>query len=356
MKFNLVRVGVVADRAQSPEDSDDELRAILHYARDRGMTAAVDVEQPSDSGSPWLPLFRANAQQRVYRKCVEEGVESICVPGWDISGVEHNVRYLADFAWNSELTAAEFHRQYVAALLGDAAVPTVNNLFRSYDELPIDTALASDDRAMLPGAGWMASAASTIPTTPEQFEAEMWKATVDRAGELLEQTTRLLEKDQQAIDVLRDVMSKQRNRNRDRTRLLINRLQFRMLCVRCVQTWNRALLSFDRVCREKGVAEARAAALKEAERCVDLARQAARKYAQEIHGRGDEEMVRRLNGEYARSVERFAAALNPPQEPADEPVSDPERSKPPRASQETDADPIPSPPSPPAAPGGTGSG
>ena len=72
-------------------------------------------------GEQWFPQWRVTWQERMYRACLEQGVESVSLLGWKLSGVEHNIRYLADFSWNPTLTSEQFYADYVRRLYGQDA-------------------------------------------------------------------------------------------------------------------------------------------------------------------------------------------------------------------------------------------
>ena len=262
-------------------------------------------------GNQWFPQFRVSWQEQMYRQCAQFGVEGVTLLGWKLSGVEHNLRYLADFAWNAELTAERFYEDYVRRLYGEKAVPEVVEVFRHYDqlEMTLPSATPADYRPMLLGAGWMPLPMPDLPGTAEELGTDAWKGTVERAGILLQQQRQLLDTDQQAVQRLKEIYEQLDGRGRRGLRLMINRIEFRQLYLESMLALNQAFITFDQVGRESGIDQARTAAAEHVRQSLDLARAAIEEYARDVRNRGDLGVVAQLNKQYHEAIKQLLTAI-----------------------------------------------
>lgn len=261
-------------------------------------------------GNQWFTQFRAGWQESMYRQCLEYGVEGVTLLGWKLSAVEHNVRYLADFAWNPKLSAAEFYRQYVSRMYGPGATELVD-ICLEYDAIEPTTPAANpfDYRVMLLGAGWMALGIPALPGSAQQLDQPEWKGTLQAASALGVEHRKLIDLDRRAIAAFTRAMPAMDEQGKSWARLMVNRLEFRVLYLQSMMALNESFVVFDRAARREDMDKARAAAAKLAERAVGCAHQAVSKYAEAIRNRGDQGVVAQLNEQYYRVLKRFHVSL-----------------------------------------------
>lgn len=262
-------------------------------------------------GNQWFPQFRCGWQERMYEKCVEFGVEGVTLLGWKLSGVGQNIRYLSEFAWDPELGTDEFYADYVRRVYGDAAA-SVASVFKSYDEYePVSPPANSlDYRVMLLGAGWTALEIPAIPMNPEHLDGEGWQRNLQLVKGLLPQHEKLLDMDRAAVRELKRVLPRLDEGGRSWAKLMINRLEFRMLYVRSMMALNSAYLEFDRICREQKIELAGKAAAQLTAGALELARKAIEHYASDIRDRGDLGVVAQLNEQYYKPILAFHTSLS----------------------------------------------
>lgn len=68
-------------------------------------------------GEQWFPQFRASWQEKLYKNCEQYGVESVTLLGWKLTGIEHNVSYLAEIVMEPQVDReAVLHRVRVQGL------------------------------------------------------------------------------------------------------------------------------------------------------------------------------------------------------------------------------------------------
>lgn len=261
-------------------------------------------------GNQWFPQFRVSWQESMYRQCLEYGVEGVTLLGWKLSAVEHNIRYLADFCWNPKLTAAEFHRAYVTRLYGEPAKPLAE-VYDAYDKGDPFTPAATpaDDRVMLLGAGWMPLPVPSMPGRPEGLDDQGWRNTVQASARIIDDQTKLLAMDERSIAAFQQALPKLDTQGRSWARLMMNRLRFRTLYLKSMMRLNESLIEYDRVGRRDGIEKARVAASEKAKLAADLARQAIKKYAEDIRNRGDQGVIAQLNEQYYQVLRRHARGL-----------------------------------------------
>ncbi|MHB1459142.1 MAG: alpha-glucuronidase family glycosyl hydrolase [Armatimonadota bacterium] len=265
-------------------------------------------------GNQWFPQYRASYQEDMYKKCAEFGVESVTLLGWKISAIEHNVRYLSDFSWNPKLSAKKFYTDYSARLYGKSAAKLGADYYMPYDKYDPVTpgATPADARYMLLGAGWMGLAVPTMPIKAEGLNDQAWKDVVERAaGDIcgISGQKKYYEMDQKAIAEFKALLPGMDEQGKSWAKLMINRLEFRSLYLQSMMALNESFIMYDKVGREKGIKEARIAAYPLAKKSEDLARQAVKKYAQDIRNRGDQGVLAQLNEQFYQIVRRNALLL-----------------------------------------------
>jgi hypothetical protein len=268
-------------------------------------------------GEQWFPQFRATWQERMYDRCREFGVEAVTLLGWKLSGVEHNVRYLADYCWRPGLTAEDFYREYAKRLYGDRS-GAVADLLLAYDRGAADTPPANpfDDRSMLLGAGWMALGVPGVPGAVAGLEAEAWKRTVRRAPEIARAQAELLAQDEAAVAVFDSLAPDLPAAGAEWLALMRNRLAFRGLYLRSMMALNRVYPAFDEAVRAgKGLREAADAVLPDVKTAVDLARKAIELYAEDVRNTGDLGVIAQLNEQYYKPLHSLLVTLGGEQSP-----------------------------------------
>ena len=251
-------------------------------------------------GNQWFPQFRTSWHEQDYKKAAKFGVESVSLLGWKLSAIEHHVRYLAEFSWNPDLTAKDFYRSYVERIYGKAAVDAITPLYYRYDDWEARTPPASpgDDRPMLLGAGWCSLAIPDVPFTKEGLTEAKWRRVAMRAGKILEAQQALLEEDRKSIGVLQSVLPSLSTAGHSWARLLIYRLEFRVIYLQAVQAMNRAFVAYDQVATAQGIQAGAKAAKKETAQAVKLAAEAIEKYAADVRNRGDLGAIGQLNVQF----------------------------------------------------------
>ena len=248
-------------------------------------------------GNQWFPQFRTSWHEQKYKKAVAYGVEGVSLLGWKLSGIEHHVRYLADFSWNPSLTAEEFYRTFAERIYGKAGAEPLAKLYEIYDEWEARTppATPGDDRPMLLGAGWCSLAIPDVPFVMEGLASEKWKRVVLRAGEINAVQEKLQQQDRQSLSVIQELLPTLPPDGQHWARLLINRLEFRILYIEATRALNRSFKVYDEVTNTKGVKEGAKAAKRETAQAKDYATRAIDKYAEDIRNRGDLGVIGQLN-------------------------------------------------------------
>jgi hypothetical protein len=261
-------------------------------------------------GNQWFPQFRVGWQEKMYKKCAEYGVEAVTLLGWKLSGVEHNVRYLADFSWNPKLTGAQFYKDYLGRLCGKDA-ESLADVYLDYDRYEESTppATPADFRPMLLSAGWMPLAIPSLPQTTEGLNEPAWRDTISKAAEVIAQQQKLLEKDQQSALEVKQTLPKLDKQGKSFARLMLNRLEFRALYVQSMLHLNQSLIDYDKAGREQGMEKAGAAAATEAKLAVEQSRMAIEKYAEEVRNRGDQGVIAQMNEQYFSVVKNHYSTL-----------------------------------------------
>ncbi len=294
------------------------------YAPDQTLNGQLDYYQPARQGRPtwmidwwefdgeqWFPQWRATWQEQMYHKCVEYGVEAVTLLGWKLSGVEHNIRYLAEFSWNPALTADQFYGTYVQRLYGQDAAP-LKDAYLAYDTGAIHTppANAYDDRPMLLGAGWMPLGIPAFPGDAAALETPAWLHTVKRAGEIAAEQRAFLEKDREALATAGLVTPGLDTQGQHWAALLLNRLRMRSHYLEAMISLNDAYGLFQETALKAGVPEATRAIMPLLDQSVSLARQCIELYAKDIRNRSDLGVVAQMNVQVLQVLEKLRDTMS----------------------------------------------
>lgn len=285
-------------------------RQVPCYRVGRDGRRAWMIEWWEFDGNQWFPQFRVGWQEKMYKQCAEYGVEAVTLLGWKLTGVEHNVRYLADFSWNPDLTGAEFYKDYLGRLCGKDA-QSLADVYLDYDRYEESTppATPADFRPMLLSAGWMPLAIPSMPQTAEGLNEPAWRDTVSKAAEVIAQQQKLLEKDRHAAMLFGSALPKLDKEGKSFAGLMLNRLQFRALYLQSMLHLNQSLIDYDKAGREQGIDKAGVAAVTEAKLALDQCRMAIEKYAEQIIDRGDQGVIAQMNEQYFNVLKNHYAGL-----------------------------------------------
>ncbi len=289
------------------------------YAPDQTLNGQLDFYQPAQLGRPtwmidwwefdgeqWFPQWRVTWQESMYRKCLEYGVEAITLLGWKLSGIEHNVRYLADFSWNTSLTAAQFYGEYVEHVYGQDAGP-LKDIYLAYDTAAVHTppANAYDDRPMLLGAGWMPLGIPAFPGDAAALESPAWLHTVKRSGEIAAEQRAFLEKDREALAAAGLIAPGLDAQGQSWAALLINRLRMRCHYLEAMISLNDAFGVFHATAVKGGLGEAARTTGPLLDQAASLARQCIEVYAKDIRNRSDLGVVAQMNVQVLHVLEQL---------------------------------------------------
>ncbi len=300
------------------------------YAPDQTLNGQMDYYQPAQQGRPtwmidwwefdgeqWFPQWRVSWQEHMYRKCLEYSVEAVTLLGWKLTGVEHNVRYLADFCWNTSLTAEQFYTEYVGRLYGQDA-GSLKDIYLAYDTAATVTPPANpyDDRPMLLGAGWMALGIPPFPNTPAELESEKWLHTVKRAAEIAAEQRAFLENDRNVLAAVGLVTPGLDTQGQNWASLLLNRLRMRCHYLEAMIALNDAYGLFHEKAGQAGLAEAARVLLPVLDQAVSLAHQSVELYAKDIRTRNDLGVVAQMNVQVLQVLQQLRNTMaNATQEP-----------------------------------------
>ncbi|MBI5685947.1 MAG: hypothetical protein HZC54_12820 [Verrucomicrobia bacterium] len=251
-------------------------------------------------GNQWFPQFRTSWHEKKYKKAAEFGVEGVSLLGWKLSAIEHHVRYLAEFSWNPSLTSKEFYQRFAERIYGQAGAAPLAKLYETYDEWEARTppATPADDRPMLLGAGWCSLAIPDVPFAKDGLMSAKWKRVVIRAGKIIEWQEQLQAEDRKSIGILQSVLPSLPSDGQSWARLLINRLEFRVLYIEATRALNRAFIVYDRVANAQGCIAGAKAAKRETTQALKFAAEAIEKYAEDVRNRGDLGLIGQLNVQF----------------------------------------------------------
>ncbi len=263
-------------------------------------------------GNQWFPQFRAGWQEPMYKRALQHGVEAITLLGWKLTGVEHNIRYLAEWSWQPSLSAQAFYAAYARDVLGSASLaPVLWELDRLEPITP--GATPGDARHMLLGAGWMSLVIPPLPTALSGIQKPEWRRVVEAAaGELcgIQAQTQLREGDLRRITRLRRALNAGSSTQRERLSTLIRRLEFRVAYLDAVIAVNQSLIAFDNAAREGALTHGRRAAAPHARHALSRGIRAVELYAAWILDRGDQGVVAQLNEQFIRPLRDHLAACS----------------------------------------------
>ena len=264
-------------------------------------------------GNQWFPQFRASWHEKKYNNAVKYGVEGVSLLGWKLSGIEHHLRYLSDFAWNPGLSEKDFYRDYISRVYGNAVVDEIAAMFERYEEWEEKTppAVPGDYRPMLLGAGWGPMAIVNVPFTKEGMEAQKWKNQYFPCAEkCINEQNAFMKEDLNSIKVLNKLLPKMSPDGQEWAKLLINRFEFRVLYMKSTIEINNAYLTYRRVATEQSIKAGAAAAQKYTKKAIELAALAIEKYAEDVRNRSDLGVIGQLNAQYYDLFVRFNDSFN----------------------------------------------
>jgi hypothetical protein len=184
-------------------------------------------------GIVWFPEYRVRKQDTIYTAALANNVECMTLDGWKQSGVEHNIKYLAEFNWNPKMTGRQFYTDYCGKVYGSAAVSTMANFYNVNDSLEptIPAATTGDYRDMNISEGWATLQLSALTTDAN---------TVNNSQTLITKQTALINRVQgysASCKSLRPSLSATGQYWLD---LMINRLDFEVLYVQSLISINKA--------------------------------------------------------------------------------------------------------------------
>lgn len=262
------------------------------------------------SGEQWFPQWRAGGQERIYRQCLDYGIEALSLVGWKLSGIEHNIRFMADFAWHPGLTAEQFYRDYVSRLYGQDSAPLAD-LYMTADAKSELTppATSSDDRPMSLGEGWIALGIPPFPDTVEGLSTEEWRHTAERAAAIAAEQQAFLQSDRDAVALIGQIIPGLDSQGQYWAALLLNRLRMRAHYLESMIALNESYGIYQ-ASAPQGMPAARAAAALRLNDAVALAGEAIEIYSKEIRNRNDLGVVAQMNVQYLQPLVQLQASLS----------------------------------------------
>ena len=151
---------------------------------------------------------------------------------------------------------------------------------------------------MLLGAGWCSMAIPNVPFVKDGLSDSKWKHVVMRAGKIIDTQQQLLAEDQKSIAVLQSVLASLPSDGQKWAKLLINRLEFRVLYLKATLALNRAFITYDQVAVTQGIQPGAKAAKLDTSSALKLAAEAIEKYADDVRNRGDLGVIGQLNVQF----------------------------------------------------------
>ncbi len=188
-------------------------------------------------GIVWFPEYRVRKQDTIYTGCVSNNVECMTLDGWKQSGVEHNIKYLAEFNWNPKLTGRQFYTDYCGKVYGSAAVSTMANFYNVSDsvEPTVPAATPGDYRDMNISEGWAQLSLPALTTDA---------TTISNAQTLITKQNALITRDQTFSTSLKNLRPQLNATGQYWLDLMINRLDFQVLYVQSLVDINKAYVDF----------------------------------------------------------------------------------------------------------------
>ena len=213
-------------------------------------------------GLVWFPEFRVKKQEIMYKACVANNVEAVTLDGWKQSGVEHNIKYLAEFVWNPTLTGSQFYADYSEKVYGAPAESTLANFYIVNDSLEptIPAATTGDYRVMNISEGWQPLQLSSYVTSATDLTSSSWTSIVSECQTLETQQQALINRDNAFSSSLKSLRSQLNPTGQYWLDLMTNRLDFRVLYVQGLVDINKSYVDFNAAGKASGIASAKTAA------------------------------------------------------------------------------------------------
>jgi hypothetical protein len=213
-------------------------------------------------GLVWFPEFRVKKQETMYKACVANNVEAVTLDGWKQSGVEHNIKYLAEFVWNPTLIGSQFYADYSEKVYGAPAASTLTNFYIVNDSLEptIPAATTGDYRVMNISEGWQPLQLSSYVTSATDLTSSSWTSIVSECQTLETQQQALINRDQAFSTSLQSLRSQLNPTGQYWLDLMTNRLDFRVLYVQGLVDINKSYVDFNTAGKASGIAPAKTAA------------------------------------------------------------------------------------------------
>ncbi len=188
-------------------------------------------------GLVWFPEYRVLKQEKMYKACAANNVECVTLDGWKQSGVEHNIKYLAEFVWNPSLTGAQFYSDYCTKLYGAAAATTMLNFYNASDssEASIPAATTGDYRDMNISEGWQPLQLSAFTTD---------QTTLNNCQTLITKQQSIVVRDQGYSSSLKSLRPQLLASGQYWLDIMINRLDFRILYVQGLININKSYATY----------------------------------------------------------------------------------------------------------------
>jgi hypothetical protein len=132
---------------------------------------------------------------------------------------------------------------------------------------------------------------------------------VMRAGKIVNWQQQLLEEDRKSVALLRSVLPSLAPSGQSWAKVLMNRLEFRILYLQAVQSLNNSFMVYDQVANAQGLRAGTKAAKQETAKALQLAAQAIEKYAEVVRNRGDLGLIGQLNVQFYDVVAQLDAGF-----------------------------------------------
>lgn len=262
------------------------------------------------SGEQWFPQWRVTWQEVMYRKCMEYDVEGVSLAGSKLSGVEHNIRYLADFTWNPSLTVDTFYSDYVQRLYGQDAIP-IKEIFLAYDTMAphIPPATVYDDRPMVLAPGEIFLKSPAFPSDAAELQSDTWLHSVKRSSEIATQQGVLFQKDRESIATIGLVIPGLDEQGQRWAALLLNRLRSRAAYLEAMIALNSSYAAFHAEAAQSGIRGGCGAALTFITAALQSAQEAVEIYAKDVRNRNDLGVIAQMNVQLLQPLRELAVLL-----------------------------------------------
>jgi hypothetical protein len=245
-------------------------------------------------GLVWFPEFRAMKQEQIYKGCVANNVECITLDGWKQSGVEHNIKYLAEFVWNPTLTGSQFYADYSRNVYGQQAAATLSNFYYVNDSIEpsIPAATTGDYRDMNISEGWC-----TLQLSPYSADVTTgaWSTIVSECQTLITKQQALIARDQAFSATLKSLKPQLTQTGQYWLDLIINRLDFRALYVQALIDINQSYITYNTTAKASGTTQAKASACTVLNNALSQMYQAILKLAECARNNSDLGLIGQIN-------------------------------------------------------------